>query len=425
MYSVSTLEAARDAAEDLGIDDEARPSTFAAVVAGLASEGYGGRAADALLSAAMDGYDNAELAAAKRAAKALCPWAAWDDTGHESAGILRQKLRQHAPAADTAPPPGGVRFALDEPPTPPKWIVPDFLVRGKAHMLSGPTHVFKTGLREAMMAASLCGRHFLGRDVPPLRWMVLDGENSRADIASRWKALGLTDEHWPNIHLTTREAHVRLGEEVWDSWLTREVDAFKPDVLVIDTVARVCAGVAVNDNDRVAALYANVLVPLVDRHDLALLFSHHARKSGGKAGTDDAALGAAAWAGQAEQTLTIEHNGPLELREEDDGSTSTRRAFILHRPKGRDLVSNAAEHFEVRGRLAPNGALTALEVVQPAVDLPTAGRLVAALEAPLGAPALAQAVELNRTGNKFRRALADALEEGLIVRGPEGDYARA
>jgi hypothetical protein len=114
-------------------------------------------------------------------------------------------------------------------------------------MLSGPAHAMKTGLREAMMSASLVGRPFLGREVPPLRWMILDGENSQDDRTARWKALGLRQEHWPSIHLTTRETSVRLGEPEWDDWLRRAVEDFKPDVLVIDTIVRVCSGVATRD----------------------------------------------------------------------------------------------------------------------------------------------------------------------------------
>ena len=119
--------------------------------------------------------------------------------------------------------------------------------------------------------------------------------DGRDDLTARWKALGITNDHWTDIHLTTRERNVRLGDPEWDSWLAREVEAFAPDVLVIDTVARCCAGIDSNSADAVAALYGNVLVPLVDRHDLALLFTAHHRKSGGRAGTDDAVNGSVQW----------------------------------------------------------------------------------------------------------------------------------
>lgn len=419
---------AYEAADGLGIDGAARPRTFATMVAALAYEGWKGRAADQLLGDVFGPFDASELARAKRDAQAIeRPWDAWDSSpveAAEAAEVLRRLLRQNAPATARTPEPGGVRFDLNEPPAPPRWLVPDFLVRGKTHMLSGPTHALKTGLREAMMAGSLTGQPFLGRKVPGLRWMVLDGENSRDDLTARWKALGLRNTHLTHVHLTTREANVRLGEPEWDEWLRREVERFRPDVLVLDTVVRVCAGVNSLDGDAVAALYADVLVPLVDRHDLALLFTAHHRKSGGQAGTDEAVNGTVQWSAQAEQTMTVAPTGPLALTERPDSSTDTYRPFVLRRPKGRTLVDNSPEHFEVRGRLDVRGALTEFAVVPPQSEPTTAERLIAALDSPLGTGALAQALDLNRTGDKFRTALTDAVEAGLIVK-RDGRYERA
>jgi len=81
--------------------------------------------------------------------------------------------------------------------------------------------------------------------------------------------------------------------------------------------------------------------------------------------TENPVLGSVQWAGQAEQTITVAATGPLEFDAQSDGSTVTRRPFVLRRPKGRTLVSNAPEHFEVRGRVDPSGALVAFEVLQP------------------------------------------------------------
>lgn len=428
LHEMSLEDNASEAAQGLGIDDSTqRPRTFAVMVAALAAEGWTGRAAAELLGTAMDGYEAAELAKARRAAESISnPWAAWADTprdASEAAGVLRRLLRQHAPTAASMPAPGGVTLDLDAPPAPPRWLVPDFIVRGKTHMLHGPTHALKSGLIAAMLTASLTGRPFLGRKVEPLRWLIIDGENSREDLTDRLRALGLRSEHLPNLHLTTREAGVRLGDDDWNEWLRREADAFRPDVIVLDTVARTCAGVDSMNADSVVALYANVLAPLVDRHDCALLYTAHDRKSGGRAGTDDAANGSVQWAGQAEQTLTVTTTGALELTPQPDGTTTTRRKFSLRRPKGRTLTGQAPEHFEVHGRLAANGALVAFELVQPGAEPSTVERLLAELDTPLGTGALAKALGLNRTGDKLRKAIAEAIDGGLIVKN-DGLYER-
>jgi RecA-family ATPase len=59
----------------------------------------------------------------------------------------------------------------------------------------------------------------------------------------------------------------------------REAEAFRPEVVFIDAVARTTA-VAVFDNDSVTELYAKTLAPLALAYDLTLVLVHHERKSG-------------------------------------------------------------------------------------------------------------------------------------------------
>lgn len=404
--------------------DESR--ALATLYAALADAGWTGEPADYVVTHAAAGVTERALDAARKAAdKITDPWSAWDDlptAASNGAHALRDFLRKNDPWVAGMPASGGVVLDLDAPPEPPKWLVKDFLVRGSTHMLSGGVGSFKSGLREHMMAASLTGGRFLGRPVDPLRWLIIEGENSDAHVRKNWRAAGLRPEHLTSIHYTPRSAVVRLGEPKWNDWLRREAAAFKPDVIVIDTIVRVCAGINSMDQDSVAALYAELLVPLVDEHDAALVFTAHHRKSGGRKGTDDAVNGSTQWAGQAEQTMTVATTGPLKF----DGQ-ETQRSFVLHRPKGRDIVDPRPEHFTVRGRLDADGALLERTVSLPkAEDVSNVQRLVAALsDGPLGAGAMADRAGLHRTGKGIQNARQAALDEGLIVRNDDGLFTLA
>jgi len=99
--------------------------------------------------------------------------------------------------------------------------------------------------------------------------------------------------------------------------------------------------------------------------------------------------------------------------------------FVLRRPKGRALVPNDREHFHVHGRLDANDALTAFSLTTPKeAEVTTVQELLGALSEPLGRGALAEAIGLDPTGRKFRGALSEASNAGLVAKGEDGLYAR-
>lgn len=125
-------------------------------------------------------------------------------------------------------------------------VDPDFLARERRHLWAGAHGSAKTTMWAAMLAASLSGTQFLGRDVPSLQWLVVSGEQTARELTDTFDALkiaprGLADQ----VHWTPREAGVKLGEPVWDAWLAREVENHQPDVMVLDTVGMVVSDVAV------------------------------------------------------------------------------------------------------------------------------------------------------------------------------------
>jgi len=273
-----------------------------------------------------------------------------------------------------------------------------------------------------MLAASIKRETFLGRDTVPLRWFVLSGEQTAEELEELFRAHGLTDEHLESVHWTTRESGIALGEPRSNAWLSREVDAFNPDVIVLDTVGMVCSDVAIRQNDAVRKLYREVLTPLVDRHNASLLVLTHMRKGGGRG--DEGIIGAVDWTNQADQVMTVAPVGALSITKNDDGTLTTQRPFALKRHKGRVIADGAPEHYEVHGHVDAYGATDELSMQHPAVEVPVLERLLAALDAPLGRGALAKALDLDPTGSKFRKTLDEALGSSAIVKASDGLYER-
>jgi hypothetical protein len=412
----------------LGENESARhrADVFAVAAACLERLGIYGEAAHQQLGEVMDGYDGPELAAAQRAAPDIeNPWTAWDESTTEAKSHMeawRAGLEQHRPT-DTKPT-GGVRFDAEAPQKPPAWLVPDLLAGGRVQMTSGAPGSGKSLLHESAMFASLLGEPFLGRSIPRLRWMVIDGENHIDDIAARWKALGLKDEHWDDIHLTDETAGVELGDPGWNEWLQREIEDFRPNVLVIDAVLSCCKlGLG---NPEIVELYRETLKPLARRNRLAVWFMHHDRKSGGPGSS--AALGGVSWEGQADLTYTSTRTRKLKRVERPDGTFETESRFALRYPKsgrGAFLTEDNVEYFEVRGVLEPDGSYRSLTVEHPSAAVSLEDRFLAAIsDGPLGRGAIAETLNINVTGTPLRKAIEHLTERGEITQNSEKNYER-
>jgi hypothetical protein len=418
-----------------------RARVFAIMVSALHREGWTGRATHDILGCAMGGYTWEELKAAERAAGAITtPWfqlekielraQPTDDEKEtyknaiEAGKVLRRLLRQNAPTQPGMPAPGGDTLSLDGAPRAPQWLCEGVLARGRTHMLSGAWGSAKSLFREELMAASLLQRPFLGRDVPVLNWLVIDGENAREDVETRWHALGLRGEHLARVRYIGRERSIKLGEDDWNLWLRSAVEDFRPDVLVIDSAMRCCVGTLSNED--ATKLYDELFVPLVDRFDLALLFTHHHRKSGGTGNLADAALGGTQFSGQADLTLTLAKTKNQKITPRADGCFDTVSSFAARFPKsgrGSYLTVDEREYFEVRGVLGADKALHSLRLDRPQAEPTLDERLLAELgDGPLGRGALADALAVNQTGSPFRTALSRLLDSHTIEKNDDKLY---
>lgn len=411
---------------------ERKREALALIVSCLRDTGRYGREANQLLAEVIsDGYTAEEHTQAEHDADAIrLPWAQFRQHGEaveRLAGIWRAQLENQPPNANTLPRLEGEKMSLDADWKAPQWLVPGILARGKVHMLSGSWGSAKTLLREAMMASSLLGTPFLGRAVPRLKWLILDGENSLEDVEARWKALGLTDalvaEH---VLFTGKKAHVKLGTPEGDRRFSDAAERFNPDVIWIDSVMRCCA--ATISNEDATRLVDEIFAPLAEDHDAAVAFSHHHRKSAGNASTtSDASLGGAQFTGQPDFTMTMAKTSSLTVTKQPDGTELTETRFAF-RPcksgRGAYLTRDEKEPVVVKGiRRADDEVLLSLTVdhlkAEPTLD----ERVLSVLaDGPLGNTPLAEKLEVHRTGDALKSALGRLTEAHLIVKNDDKLY---
>jgi hypothetical protein len=414
--------------------EEVKAELLAVWIAAIRNCGRFGREATNVLMNVMDfGWTDSEFRIAQKASEnILSPWAWFEEQRPptaEYASIFRERLEQERPNSIYLPPLQGEETHLDAGVKAPRWLVPGILARGKVHMLSGSWGSSKTLFRETAMAASLLGKPFLGRDVEPLRWMILDGENSKEDVEARWLALGLTDELiTAHVHFTGRETRLKLGTPDGDRRFSDAAERFKPDVIWIDSVMRCCATTISNED--ATRLVDELFAPLAEDHNAAVAFSHHHTKSSGNRSTSsNAALGGTQFTGQPDLTMTLAKTQGLTMTAQPDGTTLTESRFAF-RPcksgRGAYLTVDQKESIVVNGVIRTDDeALLSLSFdhlkAEPTLD----ERISAALaDGPLGNTPLAEQLGVSRTGKALEAALTRLTEAGSITKNDDKNYER-
>lgn len=255
-----------------------------------------------------------------------------------------------------------LQLDLDAEEAPPEYVIEGMFEVETVNLVSGDTGTAKSILFQDMTVAAATGRTWIGRKVHAERVLYIDEENPRRTVRRRLRALGARNDDLSAFRYINRQG-VELGTERWDAWLRAEIEAFRPDLVVIDT-AMSATTAEVNENDSVVALYKS-LRPIVSELGTCAVILHHNRKDapGGRRGDpSQAALGARQWAGQADQQFTLRTHGDLEIAEQADGSQALRRELILEGGKDREGIDSRPEQIVVLSHKSPRKALLDMEV---------------------------------------------------------------
>lgn len=129
------------------------------------------------------------------------------------------------------------------------------------------------------------------------RVLVMDEESSLWLLQDRWPRLlrgrGLTRERFledifPQIHLCI-DAGFSFDRDASLDTLRRTVEAFRPNVVLFDSLSRVHRQ-AENDNSAMAALFEERIKPFKREYGLTLGFAHHTRKASREGSNDAGAM---------------------------------------------------------------------------------------------------------------------------------------
>lgn len=200
-------------------------------------------------------------------------------------------------------------------------------------MLSADTGAGKSFVSSSIALAIIQGKPWCGNTTTGQRVMFIDEENSLRIVHGRLKALGMRNEDRPYLRYFLRLG-VLLGDGDWFERVDDEMEDFKPDLLVIDTVAAATA-VEVNNNDAVSRFYSSVLRPLAET--CAVLILHHEKKpQQGQRDASQAMMGARQWAGQADAHFALSKAGKITSESTSEGLVLRRYPLEIENPKDRD-----------------------------------------------------------------------------------------
>lgn len=199
-----------------------------------------------------------------------------------------------------------------------RWVIESLLEADTVTLFSGDSGTGKSYLALSMMLAVVRGQSWCGFDT--LTWlegdkrhgkvMYIDNENSRTQVIKRLRMLGTGTDDWEHVEYYNRIG-VQLGVGKWLNWTLEALDAFRPNLLVIDTVTSATA-VASSDGDSVTRLFRDVLRPLTSPKRAVVILGHERKPSEGQQrDARNMAIGSIHWRTQADAMLSVQRRSSV------------------------------------------------------------------------------------------------------------------
>jgi hypothetical protein len=167
------------------------------------------------------------------------------------------------------------------------WVIPGLLERRDRVILTGLEGAGKTTACRQIVVLSAAGLHpFTFKPIKPLRWLVVDAENTEVQWRRAVRNLSAKAEEQGSVSPADR-VHIKAGSRIditkgpHLSEIHRLIDVHKPDALYIGPLYKMVPGAINNDDDAAPLIVA--LDSLRDR-GVTLLMEAHAGKSANAAG---------------------------------------------------------------------------------------------------------------------------------------------
>lgn len=333
-------------------------------------------------------------------------------------------------------------FDLDAEPDPPRWVIVGQLERRQVAVLSADTGAAKSIVSQSLAVQAVGDLDWLGYETRAQRVLYIDEENPGLTVERRLKAMGLQpDELGTRLHYFNREG-LSIGDDgKTDAWLQAECEAFKPDLIIIDTLMAATAIADTNDNGLAVRMMKHVR-GLAERFDAGVLVLHHERKQSlmHPNSTSQMAMGARQWIGQADVQMTMKIASVMERSQEGLISEAAverlRKSFSflpgdkdregeLNRPVLVSVTSEKGEEKRLLWMLVENEGEALTEDEETARDsvAQQIGAWVQAQEGEQKTAAIAKGVNRKAEDPTFKRGLAEAEKAKYVTRVKRGSYA--
>lgn len=160
------------------------------------------------------------------------------------------------------------------------WLVYPIIPRRRHIHLYSKAKAGKSLLARELAASLSCGRYFLGTTLPVARVLYLDFENDPlGDVRDSLRDMGFTPADLTNFVHLPFPSMAYLNTAAGAADLDAAVRFYRPDLVVVDTVARTVRGEE-NSNDTWHDWYKHSGLVL-KRHEVALLrFDHEGHQAG-------------------------------------------------------------------------------------------------------------------------------------------------
>jgi hypothetical protein len=146
----------------------------------------------------------------------------------------------------------------------PDWLVPDVIERGRVHVIYAPKKQEKSLLTLMMVASLATGQALLGRPNHhgrALRVLYIDLENPESDIRERLEDAGYRPDDLPDLRYLSFPSLPGLDSPTGGAHLLALVERHQPELIVLDSTARVVAGKE-NDADTSRNFYRHSMLPV-------------------------------------------------------------------------------------------------------------------------------------------------------------------
>jgi hypothetical protein len=168
-------------------------------------------------------------------------------------------------------------------PEPQTWLIENQIPKGEIGLLVGKRGEKKTWTAFRQVYGLAAGIPTFGDNVPePKKVLVIDEETGKNQVAIRRRLIknGLEINQALQIKFLSFEGLKldRLDSEKFIAFKNL-INDFRPDLIIVDCLARVVSFEVDKDNASINELFTSVIRPFINEYGMTWLFLHHLRKS--------------------------------------------------------------------------------------------------------------------------------------------------